>query len=65
MTDLPKIRLLPSSATYHEGVPENFGGAGGDRPRLVILDDLLNDVYSKQVCDCFRDAAITEISASF
>jgi len=48
-------RLLPSNVTYHEGVPENFGGggAGGVRPRLVILDDLLNVVYSKQVCDLF------------
>jgi len=43
---------LPSNTTDHEGVPENFGGGSG-KPRLVILDDLLNDVYSKQVCDLF------------
>ena len=45
-TAVPKRRLLPSNITYQEGVPEKFGG---DKPRLVILDDLLNDVYSKQV----------------
>jgi len=50
-TAVPKRRLLPQNTTYHEGIPENF--VGGGRPRLVILDDLLNDVYSKQVCDMF------------
>jgi len=34
---------------YNEGVPENFGGVGG-KSCFVILADLLNDVYSKQVC---------------
>ena len=38
---------------YNEGVPETIGDAQGQRPCLVILDDLLNDVYSKQVCDLF------------
>jgi len=50
-TAVPKRRLLPSNTTYHDGVLENFGGGG--IPCLVILDDLLNDVYSKQVCDLF------------
>ena len=36
----------------HEGVPEDFGSANGE-PSLVILDDLLTDVYSKQVCKLF------------
>jgi len=47
---------LRSNTTHHEGVPENFGGGGGGggKPRLVILDDLLNDVYSKQVCELFQ-----------
>jgi len=50
-TAVPKRQHLPSNTTYHEGVPENFGGGG--KPRLVILDDLLNDVYSKEMCDLF------------
>jgi ABC-type dipeptide/oligopeptide/nickel transport system ATPase subunit len=33
-------------------VPEEIGDAFG-RPRLLILDDLLNQVYSKNVCDLF------------
>jgi len=37
---------------YNEAVPENFRGGGG-KPCLVILDDLLNDFYSEQVCDLF------------
>jgi len=47
---------LPLNTTYHEGVPENFGGGGGGgggKSCLVIIDDLLKDVYSKQVCDLF------------
>ena len=28
-TNVPKRRLLPSNTTYHEGVPDNFGGGGG------------------------------------
>jgi len=45
---------LPSAGgvTYKEGVPEDFGSANGE-PSLVVLDDLLNDVYSKQVCELF------------
>jgi len=50
-TAVLKRRILPSNTTYHEGVPENFGGSG--KPCLVILVDLLNDVYSKQLCDLF------------
>jgi len=50
-TDVPKPQQLPLKSTYHEGVPENF--VSGGKPRLLILDDLLNDVYSKQVCELF------------
>jgi len=50
-TAAPKSEQLPSNTTYHEGVPEKF--VGGSNPRLVILDDLLNHVYSKQVWDMF------------
>jgi len=38
---------------YNEGVPESFGGGGGGKPCLVMLGDMLNDVYSKQLCDLF------------
>jgi len=44
-TALPERETLPSNTTYQEGVPENFGDGGGGKPDLVILDDLLNDVY--------------------
>jgi ABC-type dipeptide/oligopeptide/nickel transport system ATPase subunit len=44
--------LKQSNIKYHEGVPDEIGGAYG-RPSLLILDDLLNQVYSKKVCDLF------------
>ena len=44
-TELPK-----SEVNFNEGVPADFENARGI-PCLVILDDLLYDVYSKQVCD--------------
>jgi len=37
---------------YNEGVPSDFENAHG-RPCIIILNDLLNDVYSKEVCDLF------------
>jgi GTPase SAR1 family protein len=43
---------LGENVRFHEGVPDNFDNARG-RPCLVILDDLLNDVYSQQVCNLF------------
>jgi len=46
-TELPK-----SDVNFNEGVPTDFENARG-RPCLVILDDKLNDVHSKQVCDLF------------
>jgi hypothetical protein len=33
-------------------VPEDFKNEGG-RPALIILDDLLTEVYSKEVCTLF------------
>jgi len=47
-TELPK----KSDVHFNEGSPTDFENARG-RPCLVILDDLLNDVYSKQVCELF------------
>jgi len=43
---------LPADIRIHEGVPEDFDSANRE-PSLVILDDLLTDVYSKQVCELF------------
>jgi hypothetical protein len=37
---------------FHEGVPENLENAGG-KPALIILDDLLTEVYSEKVCLLF------------
>ena len=38
--------------SFHEGVPQNFVNEHG-KPCLIILEDLLNEVYSKDVCDLF------------
>jgi len=47
---------LPANYRVHEGVPEDFGSANS-QPSLVILDDLLTDVYSKQVCELFTQGS--------
>jgi len=44
---------LASYIKYKVGVPENVGADCVGKPWRVILFDLLNDVYSKQVCDLF------------
>jgi hypothetical protein len=36
----------------HEASPADFIN-GGDKPSLILLDDLLNNAYSKDVCDLF------------
>ena len=46
---LDKLRL---NITYQEGLTETYGNARGD-PSLIILDDLLQHVCSKDVCDLF------------
>jgi len=43
---------LPTNVRLNEGVPVIIGCANGE-PCLVILDDLLNDVYSKKMCETF------------
>jgi len=43
---------LPAYNRIHQCVPEDFCSANGE-PSFVILDDLLTDVYSKQVCELF------------
>jgi hypothetical protein len=37
---------------FYEGVPADFNNIG-EKPCLIILDDLLNDAYSKDVCGLF------------
>ena len=37
---------------FQEGLPENFDDAR-DTPSLLISDDLLNQVYSVEVCELF------------
>ena len=37
---------------FHEVVPDNFANAG-NKPCIIILDDLLNEAYSKEVCHLF------------
>jgi len=53
-TAVPSLAVLPKKRDirFNEGVPADIAKARGS-PCLVILDDLLNDVYSKQVCDLF------------
>jgi len=47
-----QLDKLGLNITYQEGLPENYGNALGEAS-LLILDDLLNQVYSKDVCDLF------------
>jgi len=49
----PKEPPKKSDEHFNEGVPTDFYENARGRPCLVIIDDLLNDVYSKQVCDLF------------
>ena len=47
-----KLNKLGRNIQYQEGLPEHFGNARGE-PSLIILDDLLNQVYGREVCDLF------------
>ena len=47
-----QLDKLGLNITYQEGLPEKYGNALGE-PSLITLDDLLNQVYSKDVCDLF------------
>jgi len=51
-SSVPTRQQLPANISFNEGVPEDFGNAHGE-PCLVVLHDLLNGVYSKQVFDLF------------
>ena len=54
---VPSPTVLPKTVLLNEGVPADFHNARGT-PCLVTPDDLLNDVYSKQVCDLFSKGSI-------
>jgi len=43
---------LNNTIRVHKGVPENFENKNG-KPCLIILDDLLDVAYSKEVCNLF------------
>jgi len=47
-----QLALLRKNIRINEGVPDNFDNTQG-KPCLIVLDDLLNDVYSKEVCNLF------------
>jgi hypothetical protein len=52
-TPSPRKNLASANVgKCHEDVPENFSSAEG-KACLIIFDDLLNDVYSKEVCHLF------------
>jgi len=59
-SDVPSRNQLPGYVRINEGVAENFGSANGES-NLVILDDLLTDVYSNKCVNCLREVAITGI----
>jgi len=54
-TAVPKTTELSKKSNVHfnKGVPTDYFENARGRPCLVILDDLLNDVYSKKLCDLF------------
>jgi len=47
-----QLKKLGLHITYQEGLPETYGDARG-KPSLIILDDLLIEVYGRNVCDLF------------
>jgi len=65
---VPDCQHLPcKNFNYQEDAPDNFGvGGSGHKPCLMILDNMLNDVYSKQLCDLFtKYSHHRNISANF
>ena len=45
-----QLNKLGLNITYQEGLPKSYGNPRGEQS-LIILDDLLQQVYSKDVCD--------------
>jgi len=52
MSAIHPRQQLPANINFNAGKPDASGDARGEHWPL-ILDDLLNDVYSKQACDLF------------
>jgi ABC-type lipoprotein export system ATPase subunit len=48
-----ELAALHIEVRFHEGVPQDFGGNVHGKPCLIILYDLLKELYSKDVCDLF------------
>jgi hypothetical protein len=44
---------LGNKIRFHEGVPTEFVMSAEGMPSLIILDDLLNEAFSREVCDLF------------
>jgi hypothetical protein len=59
-----QLIALKKNVQIREGLPKNFENTKG-LPRLFILDDLLNEVYSCAVCDLFRKGIIIASSVLF
>jgi hypothetical protein len=50
---VPSLKFVSGKRIeFHEGVPENFENSER-KPALIILDDLLNETYSEEVCQLF------------
>jgi len=47
---------LGNNIPFNEGVPENFENNNG-KQCLIILDDLIDDVYSEEVCNLFSNGS--------
>jgi len=59
---VPPHQQLPANINFDEGILDDFGNAHGER-RLLIRRELLNEVYSKQVCELFTRGSHHRISA--
>jgi ABC-type iron transport system FetAB ATPase subunit len=51
-----ELDLLKKKISYCHEMPTRFGNTGG-LPSLIILDDLLNEAYSREVCDFFTNGS--------
>jgi hypothetical protein len=63
---VPREQLsnLRRNIQYQEGLPQEYGNDQGEAS-LIVLDDLLKQVYDKDVCDLFQKVVTIEISACY
>ena len=52
-----QLKKLGLHITYQKGLPESYSNARG-APSLIILDDLLNEAYGRDVCDLFTEVSV-------